>query len=294
MNLTGTILIVDAGSTKTDWCLIDVRGKIIRQLNTPGINAAISSCENLKIYFDSVKRQLINPEDNRCCNPSVVYYYGAGCATEAICGNVADIITLTWDRVRSEVSSDMLGACRALLGNKPGVGCILGTGSNSALYNGTRIIANTPSLGYILGDEGGGAALGKILLSDIFKGVAPDCIVSEFLDRTSLDKATVIRKVYREPDSNRFLASFARYIADHKSENYFHDLVLNEFTRFLQRNVMQYSDIQHLPVSFIGSIAVNFREILSESMALMNLEAGAILTSPLPGLISYHTQTLES
>lgn len=298
------ILIADAGSTKTDWCLMEALGRIIMQVKTEGLNAAIASAEQLYDYLRSAKNSingsfgydsLMNEKISEgVILPTEVFYYGAGCASEAICRNVADKISEVWGCKNVEVASDMLGACRALFGDDPGIACILGTGSNSALYDGSKIRANTPPLGYILGDEGSGAALGKRFISDIFKGVAPESNTNTFLEETGLTKDEVIRRVYREPNANRFLASFAKYIARHIEEPYFKDMVTEEFIKFLTRNVLNYDDVHGLPISFIGSIAEHFSQPLDYALSFCKLTKGKVLPSPMPGLISYHSKSSES
>lgn len=279
----GNILIADAGSTKIDWCIISSTGEVICNITTPGINIAIASEQEIHDCFLTA-RETLNQESK----PAAIFYYGAGCASPNLCKEVADALSTVWGATHVEAASDMLGACRALLKDSPGVACILGTGSNSALYDGNAIIANTPPLGYILGDEGGGAALGKRLVSDIFKGLTPTDITSNFLTETGLTKEDVIRKVYREPAANRFLASLAPFIAHHISEEYLRNLVRQEFSRFIRRNLLQYPDIENLPISFIGSIAIHFKDILLEVIADMNLSAGKIIKSPMEGLIEFH------
>ncbi|MDE7438368.1 MAG: ATPase [Muribaculaceae bacterium] len=286
------ILIADAGSTKTDWCLIERSGRVVANVKTEGINAAIATADQMSRYLQSAKR-LIKENAGGGINPDEVFYYGAGCASDAICQNVEEAIANVWGCDVVEVASDMLGACRALLGKEPGVACILGTGSNSALYDGKKIIANTPPLGYILGDEGSGAVIGKRFISDIFKGCAPEHIVEEFLEKTGLTKDEVIRRVYREPNANRFLASFAPYIAAHIDEEYFRTLVLDQFADFIRRNILHYSGATTLPISFIGSIAEHFSHLLGQTLNRFNLTGGKILSSPMPGLISYHSNISE-
>lgn len=287
------ILIADAGSTKTGWCLIDSSGNVITNVKTEGLNAAIATAEQLSRYLQSAKR-LIEEIAGGAINPAEIHYYGAGCASDPICRNVEEAIADVWGCRKVEVASDMLGACRALLGKEPGVACILGTGSNSALYDGTKIVANTPPLGYILGDEGSGAVIGKQFLSDIFKGCAPEEVINDFLAETGLTKDEVIRRVYREPNANRYLASFAPYIASHIDEDYFKQLVIGQFASFLKRNVLNYDGVKNLPISFIGSIAENFDTELCVALVRHNLIKGEILSSPMQGLIAYHSIIPES
>lgn len=295
MSCKEVILIADAGSTKTDWCLLERSGRVLAEVRAEGINAAIASSEQLVDNLITAKL-LIGSAVMNIRGPHKIYYYGAGCSTDTICSNVADALTKVWGRlpVEVEVASDMLGACRALLGKEPGVGCILGTGSNSALYDGTKITSNTPPLGYILGDEGSGAVIGKRFISDVFKGCTPVVIIKNFIEETGLTKDEVIRRVYREPNANRFLASFCPYIAAHIEEEYFKELVTEQLALFISRNVLNYDGVKDLPISFTGSIAENFSEALKQALERYNLIKGKILSSPMAGLISYHSIPSES
>lgn len=297
MKSYSTILIADAGSTKTDWCLIDSNGTVKADIKTKGLNVALAYEDQLIDYLRNARNLIYEVAEAyslpiKSYNPNIIRYYGAGCASKKICEHLREVMSKIWMCPDVEVMSDMLGACRALSGKQPGIACILGTGSNSALYDGVEIVANTPPLGYILGDEGSGTALGKRLISDIFKGIAPDSVISDFLAETKLTKDEVIAKVYREKDANRFLASFAPYILEHISIPYFHELVRDEFLKFLKRNVINYKGIADMPVSFIGSIAVNFKQQLRESLSSLNLNEGKIISSPMAGLIEYHTATI--
>lgn len=279
-------LIADAGSTKVDWVLIKSDGSILTRHRSPGLNMAISSTENIRHNLQEACNELTGFP-----RPQSTHYFGAGCSTTEICHRTASMIEEIWNCGQVEVASDMMGACRALLRNKPGVACILGTGSNSALYDGENIVDNTPPMGFILGDEGSGAALGKRLLSDIFKNVAPHYLIKEFLDTAGLTKDEVIRHVYRERDPNKFMASYSIFIKDHLEEDYIKDLVLDEFTRFLNRNVIRYEGVKDIPIAFIGSIASAFNEILSIALDNAGLMKGPVLSSPLEGLIEFYSKT---
>ena len=283
------ILIADAGSTKIDWCLVSIDGNESARFETRGVNAAISAADKMTTLFLSAKEYLSDSPD-----PSKIFYYGAGCATPDICNRVAGCLLEVWQDADCHVATDMLGAARALLGNKPGIACILGTGSNSCLYDGRDIIANVPPLGFILGDEGSGAVLGRRLISDIYKGVASDNLRRELNDAFGIPLSEIIRRVYREPDANRFLASFVPFIKDNVSNPHIIKMVSEEFDRFFMRNVALYDNAGNLPVNFIGSVAYNFQELLRESAARNGFNVGTIERMPMSGLIAYHTQQSTS
>lgn len=183
----------------------------------------------------------------------------------------------------------MLAAARSLCGHEPGIACILGTGSNSCFYDGQDIINNVSPLGFILGDEGSGAVLGKLLIGDILKNQLSAALKEEFLKQLGLTAPEIIDRVYRQPFPNRFLASLSPFLAQHIEEPDIHKLVLSSFIAFLRRNVTQY-DYQQYPVHFIGSVAYCYREILEEALQQTGIRQGKILQSPMEGLIQYHQE----
>ena len=205
------ILIADSGSTKTDWAIVDKDTTL--RINTQGINPVHQNCEAiLKILYEELLPHLEVPE------VEAVYYYGSGVRPE-LEEQMADVLHGTFPRAKTiEAHSDLLGAARALFGCNCGIACILGTGANSCLYNGSRIVMNTPAMGYVLGDEGSGAALGKRLLHDLYKVVLSEEIVSGFEAETGLSLPEIIDKVYRQPMPNRFLASLSEYIHNHLTD----------------------------------------------------------------------------
>ena len=187
-----------------------------------------------------------------------------------------------------EVNTDMLAAARGLCGHEPGIACIMGTGSNSCYYDGKHIGANVSPLGFILGDEGSGACLGKLLVGDILKNQMTPELKEKFLKQFNLEPADIIDRLYRKPFPNRFLASLSPFLAQNLDEPCVRTLVLNSFKAFLKRNVMQY-DYQHSKVHFIGSVAFHYKEVLAEAAQEMGIQIGTILQSPMEGLISYHS-----
>ncbi len=282
------ILIVDAGSTKTDWQLIDTEmaagEQTSRSTRSGGINAMLTSDNTIDTIFGEVYTTLLIPEIDS------IYYYGAGCATTEACDRIRLRLQQLWPLAETvEVHSDMLGAARGLLGHKKGIACILGTGSNSCLYNGHEIINSIPSLGYILGDEGSGAALGKRLLSDIFKKQLPEEICKEFFNAYPVTKEELLNHVYRMPAPNQWLAEFVGFLDQRLLNPHLYQLVLREFTRFVKRNVSVYPSAHTFPIAFTGSIAWKFEKILREAASQLGYSIKAIDQHPINGLIEYHT-----
>ena len=276
------ILIADSGSTKTDWAVVD-HGEILQRIFTKGTNPFFQTEEEICLEIQDNLIPHLNGE-----RLDAVYFYGAGCGFPDKIEMVRRAITRHLKVFGPvEVSTDMLAAARALCGHASGIACILGTGANSCYYDGRQIVQNVSPLGFILGDEGSGAYLGKLLVGDLLKNQMGAKLKEEFLAKYDLTPAEIIDRVYRKPFPNRFLASLSPFLNEHITEPCVKNLVLNAFKSFLKRNVMQY-DYQGQKVHFIGSIAFYYKEVLAEAITEMGLELGTILKSPMDGLVTYH------
>ena len=273
------VLIADSGSTKTDWALIGSSG--VSVIQAQGINPVHQSREAImQILQDELKPQLNGALVKN------VRFYGSGVRPEMepVMESVISHVFVSAERV--EARSDMLGAARALCGREEGIACILGTGANSCLYDGQAIVGNTPAMGYILGDEGSGAWIGKRFLHDLYKGVLSRKICDEFEAASSLSLPIIINKVYREPMANRFLASTTTFVHSHKDDAAVHQLLVEGFRDFFTFNISPYQR-RDLPVSFVGSIAYFFAEELREAADNTGYHIGVIERSPLNGLIEF-------
>ncbi len=278
------ILVADCGSTKIDWCLLN-NGKVEKQVFTLGMNAVMLTEEEMRARL----AEELAPEIAGYPIEEV-FFYGAGCISPEVCGNVANAIRANIPGAKNvEVYTDLLAAARALCGHEAGIACIMGTGSNSCYYDGKDICDNVSPLGYILGDEGSGAVLGKYLVGDVLKNQLPADLCEKFLKQFELDRMTIIRRVYKEPQGNRFLASVAPFLIQNIDRKEIHDLVLNAFKAFFVRNIQQYKNYSELSVNFIGSIAFYYREVLEEAAAACGCRVGKIIKSPMEGLIKFHT-----
>lgn len=280
------MLIADSGSTKTDWCVI-LDNTPIKRIGTKGLNPFFQSEEEIQQELThSLLPQL--PEGTI----DSVYFYGAGCTPEkapTLRRAIADSLPIVGN---IKAYSDMLAAARGLCGREAGITCILGTGSNSCFYDGKEIVNHISPLGFILGDEGSGAVLGKLLVGDILKNQLSPTIKEAFLKQFDLTVPEIIDRVYRQPFPNRFLASLSPFIAQHLEEPGIRQLVLGSFIAFLRRNVMQYDYTQY-PAHFIGSVAHCYKEILQEAAQETGIRIGKILQSPMEGLIQYHSDPLH-
>ena len=278
-------LIADCGSTKIDWCVLDADGSVKTRFATTGINAVMLTEEEIAARL----RDEVAPHTDGL-DITEVNFYGAGCLADEVCGNVRRAIaSVVPGATVIEVASDMLAAARALCGHEPGIACILGTGSNSCFYDGRDIVQNVSPLGYILGDEGSGAVLGKLFLGDVLKNQLPPELAQQFLDEYGLDRLTVIRRVYREPAANRFLASVCPFLGEHIAQPHIHRLVLQAFCAFFRRNIHQYPGFDKTPVHFVGSIAHYFEPVLRAAAARCSCTVGTVLRSPMDGLVAYHS-----
>lgn len=277
------ILIADSGSTKTDWCVADCNGLRLK-IQTEGINPFFLPETVITEKLTTSLLPQLPPAEWE-----TIFFYGAGCTPEKA-PEVARALACSFPALKNkpEVHSDMLAAARALCGHEAGIACILGTGSNSCFYDGERITRNVSPLGFILGDEGSGAVLGKLLVGDLLKDQLPASLKEEFLTQFNLTTAGIIDRVYRQPFPNRFLASLSPFLAQHLNHPAVRNLVKNSFLAFFQRNVIHY-DYHKYPVHFIGSVAYHYQDILKEAAREAGVSLGKIAQSPLEGLVQYHT-----
>lgn len=277
-------LIADAGSSKVEWALVSTDGSVETSFISNGINAVI---DDYKSVMDKLNDVAIH--FGRNADIGEIHYYGAGCASSETCDKIKNALSEYWKNADITAQSDLLGAARALLAKNKGIACILGTGSNSCLFNGSEIIAHTPSLGYVLGDEGSGATLGKKLLCAIFKRQLPDNVIDIFTHQYGLDLPEILHKTYRSASPSRFLASFAPFLKENIEIPAIRSIVFDEFELFIKRNVAGYDPTMSLPVSFVGSIAFHFESILNEVLKKNGFKTGCIARTPLKGLVEYHS-----
>lgn len=275
------ILIADCGSTKTDWVLHNGEG-IVSRIYTQGFNPTLQSAEDIyEILVDELNSK-ISPD-----TPKKIFFYGAGCAYETANNRMRTALEHYFTTRDIEINSDLLAAARALCGHEEGIACILGTGSNSCLFDGEKITDNTPSLGYILGDEGSGAHLGRQLVSDCIKKQLSNDLRQKFLTQYNLDIASILERVYHTPLPNRWLASFTPFLYENKENPEIKMLLKHCFTQFFQRNTMIYRR-SWLPIHVIGGVGMNFATEIKETAESLGLSIGNIVESPMAGLIEYH------
>lgn len=276
-------LIADCGSSKIQWNLLDAT-HVVSEFFTPGMNALLTPAEEMERRF--VIELLPHIEAPDCVDE--VFFYGAGCVSEQVCAEVAGALRAVFPEASISVDTDLLAAARSLYGNRPGIACILGTGSNSCLYDGARIVANVSPLGYILGDEGSGAVLGKLLVGDVLKNQLPADLCAAFLEKYELDRVSIINKVYREPGANKFLASVSPFLAENIGRKEVRALVRTSFEAFFRRNVLAYSGCERIACGFTGSVAWYYADVLREAAARCGCRVGDIVKAPMEGLVRFH------
>lgn len=281
------ILVADSGSTKTEWKIIK-DGVSQESLFSSGINPFFLSSE--EIYL------LLQKEVSGISGYSfkIIFFYGTGCNSEAKNNTVKEALRRFFSAGDIFISTDLLGAARSLCQNDPGIACIMGTGSNSCYYDGSRIISNVSPLGYILGDEGGGAVIGRKIVSAVLKKQVPKMVSDLFFETYKITPAEILESVYMKPFPNRFLGQFAKFISANIHIPELQEIVTTSFEEFIIRNILQYPESDSLSVHFTGSIAVHFRSYLEESLIKYNLKPGIFTLSPMANLITYHINNLNS
>ncbi|WP_018463870.1 hypothetical protein [Segatella paludivivens] len=278
------LIIADSGSTKTDWFVVK-NNEITRTFKSQGINPFHQKVNEIKY---TLKEEVLCMMSEEFLSSDLnIAFYGSGCTVEKIpvMRNIlAEVFSLPLQNI--EVAGDLLGAARAVCGHESGIACILGTGANSCLYDGQEITANTPPLGYILGDEGSGAVLGKRFMNGIFKGWIPERIKDMYLKETNQTYSNIISKVYTEPLANRYLATVSKFVGEHIDEEPLRKLVRDNFSDFMKYNILPYSEVRK--IGFIGSVADVFSDILKEVCQEYGFEVSRISQSPITGLLDYY------
>lgn len=282
-------LFADSGSTKTDWCLVSGRQPVF-SCHTQGINPAHQTEEQIRNIL--VRELLMQFRANvaelwhESRGNVDVRFYGAGCRGEAAKSLKAILVgCLSVADGKVFVDSDLMAAAHALCGGEEGIACILGTGANSCLFDGEKIVSNISPLGYILGDEGSGAVLGKLFLNAVFKGGLPKTLCEEFFESTNLDLDDIIRRVYKEPLANRFLASLSPFIYKHLDVPELEAIVVENFKAFFVKNVDRY-ERKDLKVNVVGSVAHYYEKQLVEAARQCGYTVGKIIKSPMEGLVA--------
>ena len=278
-----SILIADSGSTKTEWCLI--QGDTTRKTSTQGLSPYFLTTEQIK---EILQKELLPKLKKQV--PDEVYFYGTGCSNP---GNVLIIkkaIAHCFPKVKIYVDHDLMGAAKALCGDQKGIACILGTGSNSCYYNGKKIVKNSPGLGYVLGDEGSGAYLGKkVIQYYLYNTFDPD-LMERFKAKYNTSAVEILDAVYKQPLPNRYLAGFAGFLVENRGHFMVENIIEDGLNDFFFNHIYKYRESWTLPLNFVGSVAHGFKDVLKDLCNSYELQLGIVLKNPMEGLIKYHKQ----
>ena len=277
------ILIADSGSTKAEWCLLN--GNKRKTIYTQGISPYFLTTGQIQqILIVELKEKLKNIE------PDKVYYYGTGCSNPENVVSVKKALKNTFSKAKIFVDHDLMGAAKALCGNGKGVACILGTGSNSCYYNGKKIVKNSPGLGFILGDEGSGAYLGKkVVQYYLYHTFDPD-LMDRFQAKYNTTAAEILDAVYKHALPNRYLAGFVPFLIENRGHFMIENIIEDGFNDFFFNHVYKYRESWIMPIHFIGSVAFGFKDVLKDMCDSYELQLGRVLKNPMDGLVKYHKE----
>jgi len=274
------ILIADSGSTKTSWVCVDGYKK--QYIQTNGINPFFRDSEDI---FEELK-------ETKLASLSVgirdVFFYGAGIINAEKAQVIKTALSKLFPGAKMEAYSDLLASAHSTLGNSAGIACILGTGSNSCLYDGEKIVEHVPPLGFILGDEGSGSVLGRKLVGDYLKGIMPVTLKEKFSSGFKFEYADFLEAVYKKEKPNKFLAGFVPFLGENIEHEYCKNIIVQSFGEFVERNILKYTGYEKLRICFVGSVAYHFKEQLVFVLKKNGLKPGIILKEPLDGLIKFH------
>lgn len=278
------ILIADSGSTKTDWVILK-NSQIISNYQTIGFNPYFQKSQDI---IQELQKHLV-PEMSSQSEPIThVYYYGAGCSNETNIHTIKTALSSVFEKAEIKVHHDLLAAARALCGHQKGIACILGTGSNSGLYDGHDVIENVASVGYLFGDHGSGAHIGKTFIQAYFDGILPHEL-KKYFESAGFNREIILDNVYKKTMPSRYLAGISTFISKYIDHPFMYQLVKNCFIDFFNHQISHYSDSTHLPVNSVGSIGFYYQNILRDAAKEKGYQIGTIIKSPIEGLIAFHS-----
>lgn len=271
-------LIIDAGSTKMEWMVLDDK-RVAARFTTKGFNPNYS---DRQVLVETCRvASLPNPIQS-------IYYYGTGCGNEQNCLMIREVLQQRFPEAEVTVTHDLMAACHALMGHDKGIACILGTGSNACVYDGEQITERAVSLGYLVGDEGSGMHIGREVVRAYFYGFMPEDLRQRFEAAYHLELKDFIHHLYHVEQPSKYLASFAKFAGEHQNEPFMHDLVKGCFNAFVNATVLRFEGCKGMTVNFIGSVAYHLRDVLKESLREAGMTLGAVMETPAEGLMVYH------
>jgi N-acetylglucosamine kinase-like BadF-type ATPase len=278
-----SILIADSGSTKTEWCLLENNKK--KKIVTQGLSPYFF---NTKEIAEILQKELV--PKLKAVVPDEIFFYGTGCSNPANATIVKNAIKTFYPNATIKVDHDLAGAAKALCGNEKGIACILGTGSNSCFYNGKKIVKNSPGLGFVLGDEGSGAYLGKKVIQYYLYNTFDEDLMERFNSKYQTNSSEILEAVYKKPLPNRYLAGFAIFLAENRGHFMIENIIEDGLNDFFFQHLCKYAEVWKSPVNFVGSIAHGFKDVLQELCNSYEFELGTVLKNPMQGLAKYHNE----
>lgn len=277
-----TILIADSGSTKTEWRLL--RQKRSKTIHTQGLSPYFLGAPQI----EAVLRSELVPGLSKDEAIDALYFYGTGCANPENAKMVKKVLSKVFPGTAIEVKHDLMGAARSVCGHDQGIACILGTGSNSGYYNGKTIVKNSPGLGYVLGDEGSGAYLGKRVLQYYLYGTFDEELKAKFESQYTSNPSAILDQVYKQPLPNRYLASFSEFLSENRGHYMAENIIEDGLNDFFFQHLCKYRESYHNPIHFIGGVAHAFKDVVRELGHAYEFEIGVIHQTPMDGLVAFH------
>jgi len=277
------IAIVDGGSTKCDWVILENDGTEVLKTETVGFNPNIIKQELITIEIE--KNQALTKFKDYLEN---IFFYGSGCGTPENKLIVEREIQKVFGNAQIRVKEDLLAAAYAAYRGVPAIVCILGTGSNACYFDGENVKTELPSLGFLIGDEGSGSALGKQLVRHYFMKKLPPDLHQQFTEIYQLNIDDLLKNMYHNPRANAYMADFTRFIVDRKTHPYFQNFIYKELKNFLEFQVMPYEECRESEINFIGSIAYFFEDSLRAAASDFHFKIGTVVQRPIESLVNYH------
>ena len=279
------ILIADSGSTKCEWCILNNGKK--KTIITTGISPYFLSKQQItELLYKELVPKLVQLQ------PKLIYFYGTGLSDTQNASLLKGILKAIFPKATINMASDLVAAARALCGNNKGIVCILGTGSNSCYYNGKRIEKNSPGLGYILGDEGSGAYLGKKVIQYYLYKTFDEDLELQFNEKYGVSKDDILNSVYKQPYPNRYLANFTHFLSENRGHYMIENILEDGINDFFFTHLNKYSQSWVTPINFTGSVAFTFKDVIKDLCQSYQLEMGKIIKAPMTELVKYHSKIL--
>jgi N-acetylglucosamine kinase-like BadF-type ATPase len=281
------MLIADSGSTKTEWCVLAPNGNT--RIKTQGISPYFLNTKDIcKLLENDLLPQIADPK-----KINAIYYYGTGCTAPVMNKIVEDALVTLFPSAKINIAYDLVAAAHALCGKSKGIACVLGTGSSSGYYNGSEIERDIPGLGYILGDEGSGAYLGKLLCTSFLYGRLDEKLSLDFSSAFKVSKDSLLEKIYSSPHANRLLASFSIFLSENRSHPMIEAIIKRGLGDFFSVHISSYTESKKYPVHFTGSIAWHYADMIRVICDEYGFECGKIIKEPMDGLLEYHASGLR-